>query len=149
MEAAKCSLPLYSPTILAYVGNRFMLSWAARKKTAQKCKTVTCMCVCLWCACMRGCPPVWRLEITSGIVPKVPSTLLRKTLTSLEFNRVVGYAVWPGMCPSLHPWSWDYRCMLPLTHTAGFWKCGSWGSNPSPYACVSMHSPTPIHTVTT
>lgn len=46
MEAAKCSLPSHSPMILAYVGNRFTLSRAARKKTtAQICKTVECVCV--------------------------------------------------------------------------------------------------------
>lgn len=70
MEAAKCSLPSYSPMILAYVGNRFTLSRAARKKQLRKYAKQSSVYVYLWSTYVR----VWRPEIASGIVLKVAST---------------------------------------------------------------------------
>lgn len=74
MEAAKCSLPSHSPMILAYVGNRFTLSRAARKKQLGKYAKQSSVYVYLWSTYVRVCTCVWRPEIASGIVLKVAST---------------------------------------------------------------------------
>lgn len=91
-----------------------------------------CACICVHLSkCIGVC--VWTCEgqrSTSCVVPQEqePFTLLK-----------TGYC-WPeltsgGICRSLSPWPWDYKCKLPQ---AGFLY---WGPNSGPYAYTANNLP--------